>query len=157
MSNFLQPNVLQHSRLPCPSPTPEICSNSISTESTMPSNHLIFSHPLLLLSSIFPSMRVFYSELFLHIRWPSIGISASVSVLPMNIQCWFPLRLTGLISLQSKGLSGVFSSTTVQIVELISSRPRTPLCLSTGWDFPGGPMVKNSMLSMQRAQVWSWV
>jgi len=52
----------------------------------MPSNHLILCHPLLLLPSIFPSIRVFSNELILHIRWPSTGVSASASVLPMNIQ-----------------------------------------------------------------------
>ena len=69
---------------------------------------LILCHPLLLLPSIFPSIRVFSNESVLCIRLPKycIGVSASASILPMNIQDWFPLRLTGLISLQSKGLSG---------------------------------------------------
>ena len=80
----------------------------------MPSNHLILCHPLALLLSVFPSIRVFSSELALHIRWPNIGASASASFLPMNIWGWFPLGLTYLISLRSKGLSTVFSSTTVQ-------------------------------------------
>ena len=71
----------------------------------MPSNYLILCHPLLLPPSIFPSIRVFSNESALHIRWQSIGVSASASVLPMNIQDWFPLGLTGLISLWSKGLS----------------------------------------------------
>ena len=86
----------------------------MSIESVMPSNHLILCCPLLLLSSIFPSIRVFSNESVLRIRWPNIGVSASTSVLPMNIQDWFPLGLIGLISLQSKGLSRVFSNTTVQ-------------------------------------------
>ena len=85
-----------------------------SIESVMPSNHLILCHPLLLLPSIFPSIRVFSNESVLPIMCQSIGASASVSVLPMNIQDWFPVRLTRLISLQSKGLSRVLSSTTVQ-------------------------------------------
>ena len=85
-----------------------------STELVRPFNHLILCCPLFLLPSIFPSIRVFTSESVLRIRWPSIGVSASASVLPMNIQGWFPLGWTGWISLQSKGLSGVFSSTTVQ-------------------------------------------
>ena len=79
----------------------------------MPSNQLILCCPLSLLPSIFPSIRVSPNELDHHIRWPSIGASASASVFPMNIQDWFPLRLTGLISLQSKGLSRVFSNNTV--------------------------------------------
>ena len=76
-------------------------------------NHLIPCGPVLLLLSIFPSIRVFSSESALCIRWPSIGVSASTSVLPMNIQDW-SLGWTGWISLQSKGLSRVFFNTTVQ-------------------------------------------
>ena len=83
-------------------------------ESVMPFNHLILCHPLLLLPSTFPSIRVFSNESVLTSCGQSIGASASASVLPMNIQGWFPLGLTGLISLQSKGLSRVFSNTTVQ-------------------------------------------
>ena len=85
-----------------------------SIESVMPSNHLILCHPLLLLPSIFPSVRVFFrmSQLFAS-GGQSMGVSASASVLPVNLQGWFPLGLTGLISLQSKGLSRIFSNTTV--------------------------------------------
>ena len=79
----------------------------MSVELVMPSNHFIPWHPLLLLPSIFPSIRVFYSELVLCISWPSIGASASTSVLTMNIQDWLPLVLTGLISLQSKRLKSL--------------------------------------------------
>ena len=86
----------------------------MSIESVMLSNHLILCCPLLLLPSIFPSIRVFSNELVLHITWPNIGASTSVSVFPMNIQDWFPLGLIGLISLLSEGLSRVFSNTTVQ-------------------------------------------
>ena len=77
----------------------------MSTELVMPSNHLILCCPLLLLPSIFCSIRVFSNESALCIRWPSIG--ASASVFQMNIQDWFPLGLTSLISLQSKGLSSL--------------------------------------------------
>jgi len=80
----------------------------------MPSNHLILCCPLLLPPSIFPSIRVFSNESVFNIRSQSIAVSASVSVLPMNIQDWFPLGWTGCISLQSKELSRVFSNTTVQ-------------------------------------------
>ena len=83
----------------------------MSIKSVMPSNHLILCHPLLLLPSIFSSIRVFSNVLALG---QSIGASALASVLPMNIQDLFPLGLTGWVSLQSKGLSRVFSSTTVQ-------------------------------------------
>ena len=79
----------------------------MSIESVMSSNHLILCHPLLLLPSVFPSIRVFSNESALCIRWPKDGVSASASALPMNIQGWFPLGLTGLISLLSRGLSRV--------------------------------------------------
>ena len=85
----------------------------MSVESMMPSNHLILCRPLLLSPSIFPSIRVFSNEFFTS-GGQHIGVSASASVLSMNIQDWFSLRLTDLVSLQSKGLSGVFSNTTVQ-------------------------------------------
>ena len=78
-----------------------------------PSNQPVVCHPLLLLPSIFPSIRVFSNELAFHIRLPSYGASASASVLAMNILGWFSLGLTSLISLQSRELSRVFSSTTV--------------------------------------------
>ena len=86
----------------------------MSIKLVMPSNHLILCRHLLLLPSIFPSIRVFLNESVLRMRWPSIGISASASVLPMKTQDWSPLGWTGWISLQSKGLSRVFSNTTVQ-------------------------------------------
>ena len=74
----------------------------MSIESVMPSNHLVLCCPLLLLPSIFPSIRVFSNELALHIRWPEYW-SFSFSISPSNdIQGWFPLGLTGLISLQSR-------------------------------------------------------
>ena len=86
----------------------------MSIKSVMPSNHLALCHPLLLLPSIFPSIRVSSSESVLLIRWSKYcSFSFSIS-LPMDIQDWFPLGLTGLISLQSKRLSKVFSNTTVQ-------------------------------------------
>ena len=83
-------------------------------ESVMPSNHLVLCHPLLFLPSILPSIRVFSNESVLCIRWPKIWrFSLLALLLPMNIQDRFPLGLTGLIFLQSKGLSRVFSNTTV--------------------------------------------
>ena len=69
VTNFLQPPGLQHTRLPFPSPTPEL-TQTRSINLVMPSNHLILCHPLLLLASIFPSIRVFSSESAFHIRWP---------------------------------------------------------------------------------------
>ena len=82
MSDSLWPHGLQHARPPCPSPTHKAYSKLMSIESVMPSNHPILCHPLLLLPSIFPSIRVFSKESVLHIRWPkywsfSFGISPS--------------------------------------------------------------------------------
>ena len=76
----------------------------MSIELVMPSNHLVLCRPLLLLPSIFPSIRVFSNESILPMRWQSIGVSVSASVLPMNAQDWSPLGWTGWISFQSKGL-----------------------------------------------------
>ena len=83
-------------------------------ESVMPSNYLFLCRPLLLKPSNFPSIRVFQMSQLFASRGQSIGVSASTSVLPMNTQDWPPLGWTDWISLQSKGLSRVFSNTTVQ-------------------------------------------
>ena len=88
----------------------------MSIESVMPSSYLILSRTLLLPPSIFPSIRVFSNESALHIRWPKYGVSVSASVLSINIQDWFPLGQTGWISLQSKGLSTIFSNITVKSI-----------------------------------------
>ena len=85
----------------------------LSIESVMLSNHLILCHPLLFLPSVFPSISLFPVNRFFASDGQGIGASASISALPMNIQGWFPLGWTGLISLLSKGLWRVFSSTTV--------------------------------------------
>jgi len=114
VSDSLRPHGLQHSRLPCPSPTPGVYSNSCPlsrwchppiSSSVIPFSSHLQSFPA---SGSFP-MRQFFTS-----SGQSIGVSASASVLPMNIQDWFPLGWTGWISLQSKGLSRVFSNTTVQ-------------------------------------------
>ena len=103
---------LQHTRLPSPSPTPEACSNSCPSNQwshpTISSSVILFSSHLqsFLASGSFPVSQ------FLASGGQSIGVSASV--LPMNIQDWFPLGLTGWIYSQSKGLTRVFSNTTVQ-------------------------------------------
>ena len=122
MSDSLQPHELQHARPPCPAPTPRVhpnpcpssrwCHPAISS-SVVP----FFSCP-----QLFPALGSFpMSQLFLS-GGQSIGVSASASVLPMNIQDWFPLRLTGWISLQSKGLSRVLSNTTVQRHQFFSAQ-----------------------------------
>ena len=94
----------------------------MSIKSVMPSNHLILCYPLLLLPSIFPHIRVFSNESTLCMRWPKYWSFSFSSVLPMNLQDWFPLGLTGLISLQSKGLSRVFSNTTVHMHQFFSTQ-----------------------------------
>ena len=104
MSSSLQPHGLQHARLPCPSPTPRTYSNSCSSSRWC---HLTISSSVIPFSShlqSFPELGSFQMSQFFASRGLSIGVSASASVLPMNIQDWFPLGLTGWISLQSKGL-----------------------------------------------------
>ena len=112
-SNSLWPHELQYARPPCSSQSPGAYSNSCPLSQWC---HLTISSSVLplLLPSIFSSIRVFpMSQLFAS-GGQSIGASASALVLPMNIQDWFPLGLTGWVSLLSKGLSRVFSKTTVQ-------------------------------------------
>ena len=114
MSDSLWPHGLQHARLPCPSPTPRAyshpCSLSRWCHPTISSSVVPFSSHL----ESFPASESFQMSQFFASGGQSIGVSASTSVLPMNIQDWFPLGWTGWIPLQSKGLSRVFSNTTVQ-------------------------------------------
>ena len=93
---------LQHSRLPCPSPSPGVCPNS------SPLSWTVICYPLLLLPSVFPSIRVFPMSWLFVSDGQRIGALASASVLPMNIQVWFLFGLTSLIFLLSKGVSRVF-------------------------------------------------
>ena len=120
MSDSFRPHGPQHTRLPCPLPTPRACSDSCLLSRWC---HLTISssHPLHLLPSTIPSIRVFSSESVLRIRWPNYG-NFSFSISPMNIQDWFPLGWTGWISSQSKGLSRVYSSTTVQKHQFFSAQ-----------------------------------
>ena len=114
VSDSLWPHGLQHYRLPCPSPTPGAGSNSCPLSQwchpTISSSVIPFSSCL----QSFPASGSFPMSQFFASGGQSIGVSASASVLPMNIQDWFPLGWTGWISSQSKGLSSVFSNTTVQ-------------------------------------------
>ena len=114
MSNCLQPHRPKHARPPCPSPTPGVHSNlcplSRWCHPTISSSGVPFSSHL----QSFPASGSLQMSQFFTEDGQSIGVSASTSVLPMNTQDWFPLGWTGWISLQSKGLSRVFSSTTVQ-------------------------------------------
>ena len=113
MSNSLQPHGLQHSRLPCSSSSSRVCSNSCPVSQWC---HPTISCSVIPFSSCLQNFPA--SGSFLIMSWPFTSggrsIGASASVLLMNIQDWFPLGLTGLISLQSKRLSRVFSSTIVQ-------------------------------------------
>ena len=121
MSNSLQPHGLQHARLPCPLPTPRVYSNSCPSSwwchPTISSSVIPFS----CLQS-FPASGSFQMSQFFTSGGQMIGVSASISVLPMNIQDWFPLGWTGWISLQSKRLSRVFSNTTVQKHQFFSAQ-----------------------------------
>ena len=121
MSNSLLLHGLQHARLPCPSPSPGAYANSCPLSR--------WCHPTIS-SSVVPfssCLRSFPASGSFLMSWPfasgdqSIGASVSASILPMNIQDWFPLGLTDLISLQSKGLSRIFSNTTVQRHQFFNS------------------------------------
>ena len=110
---ILWPHGLQHARLPCQSPTPRACSNSCASSQ--------WCHPTISSSVVpftrfqsFPASGSFPMSQFFASGGQSIGASVSASILPMNTQDWFPLWLTGWISLQSKGLSRVFSNTASQ-------------------------------------------
>ena len=122
MSDSLRPHGLQHTRPPCPSPTPGVHSNSCPScgryHPTISSSVVPFPSCL---QSFLPSGSFPMSQFF-KLGGQIIGVSASASVLPMNIQVWFPLGWTGWISLQSKGLSRVFSSTTVQMHQFLGAQ-----------------------------------
>ena len=125
--NSLLPHGLQHARLNCPSqsPSPWICSNSCLLCQQC---HPTVSNPVVPVSSCPQSFQTSGFFFFFPVSWlfasggQSIRASTSASVLPMNIQCWIPLGLTGLISLLFKGLSRVFSSTTVRKHQFLSAR-----------------------------------
>ena len=112
VSNSLRPGGLQQARLPCPSLSPRICSNLCLLSWW---HHATISFSVALFSCLqsFPASGSFPMSWLFASGGQSIGASALASVLPMNIKGWFPLGLTGWISLQSKGLSRIFSSTTV--------------------------------------------
>ena len=123
VSDSLRPHGLQHTRPPCLSPTPGVYSDSRPSSQWC---HPAISSSVVPFSSClqsFPALGSFQMSQFFSSGGWSIGASASASVLPMNIQDWFPLGLTGLISLLSKGLSRVFSSTTVQKHQFVGAQP----------------------------------
>ena len=113
MSNSLRPHGLQHTRFPCPSLSPRVCLNSCLLSQWC---HLTISSSVAPFSSCpqsFPALGSFPVSQLLALSGQRIGASASTSVLPMLVQGWFPLELTGLNYFQSKGLSRFFSSTTI--------------------------------------------
>ena len=123
VSHFLPPLGLQNARLPCPSESPSACSNSCSLSQwwnpTISSSVLPFSSHL----QSFPASGGLLMSWLFTSGGQSIGASASALVLSMNIQDWFPLGWTGWISLQSKGLSRVFSNTTVHKHQFFGAQP----------------------------------
>ena len=122
MSDSLQPHGLQHTRPPCPSPTPRHYPNSPPSSWRC---HPTISSSVAPFSSFpqsFPASRSFPMSQFFASGGQSIRVSASTSVLPMNTQDWSPLGWTGWITLQSKGLSRVFSNTTVQKHQFFSAQ-----------------------------------
>ena len=131
VSDSLRPNGLQRTKLPFPSPAPRACLNSCPLSQwchpTISSSVVPFSSCL----QSFPASGSFPVSLFFASGGQSIGMSASASVLPMNIQEWFPLGWAGWISLQSKGLSRVFSNTTVQKHQFFSTQLSHPY-MTTG-------------------------
>ena len=120
VSDSLQPHGLQYTRLPCPSPTPRACSNSCS--SSLWCHSTISVVPFSFCLQSFPASGSFPVSQFFTWGGQSIGVSASTSVLPMNTQNWSPSGWTGWISLQSKGLSRVFSNTTVQKYQFFNTQ-----------------------------------
>ena len=114
MSNSLRPHGLQHARLPCSSSTPRACSNSCPSSWWCHPTISFLVIPFFSCFQSFPASGSFPMSQFFSSGGQSIRVSASTSVLPMNIQDWFPLGWIGWIFLQSKGLSRVFSNTIVQ-------------------------------------------
>ena len=117
MSDSLQPHGLQHARPPCPSPTPRVYPNSRPLNQWCHPTILSSVFPFSFCLQSFPASGSFPMTQFFASGGQSIGVSASTSVLPMNTLDWFPLGWTALISLQSKGLSRVFSNTKVSILQ----------------------------------------
>ena len=125
VSDSLRPRGLQHAKLPCPSPTPGAYSNSCPSSWWYPplisSSVIPFSSHL----QSFPASGSFPVSQFFASGDQHTGVSASASIFPMNVQDWFPSRLTGFISLQSKGLSRVFSNTMVQKHQFFNTQPES--------------------------------
>jgi len=126
---------MHHAKLPCPSVSPRVCSNSYTLSWWCHPNSSSSVAPFSSCPQSFPASGSFpMSQFFTSGGW-SIGASASISVLLMDIQGWFPLGLTDLISLQSKGLSKVFSNTTVQKHQFFGTQPSYGLTLTSIHDY----------------------
>ena len=122
VSNYLWPHGLKHARPPCPSTTPRVYPNSSPLSRWCHATILSSVIPLSSCPLSFPASRSFQMSQLFTSGGQSTGVSASTSVLPMNAQDWSPLGWTGWISLQSKGLSRVFSNTTVQKHQFFSAQ-----------------------------------
>ena len=162
MSDSLWPHGLQHTRLPCPSQSPRPCSNLYPLSQWYHPTISFFVVPFSCFPS-FPASGSFPMNWFLTSGNQRIGTSASVSVLPMNIQDWFPLGFTGWISLYSKGLSRVFN-TTVQKLQFFNAQPSLwfnsqihTWLLENTWKFSCHVLVKTSLKNFEHhfASVWN--
>ena len=166
MSDSLRPHESQHARPPCPSPTPRVHSDSRPLSQWC---HPAISSSVIPFSSHlqpFPASGSLPMSQFFTSGSQSTGVSASASVLPMNIQDWFPFGWTGWISLLSKGLSSVFSNTTVQMYQLFGAQlflvQLLHPCMTTGktialtrWTFIGKIMsLLFNMLSGLEGKLW---
>ena len=158
VSDSLQPHGLQHARLPCASPNPGACSNLCSLSQCW---HLTISSFVIPFSSCLQSFPASGSFLM---RWLfAIGASASASVLPINIQDWSPCGWTCLISLQSNGLSRVFSNTTVQKHQFFDLNEINVL-IKENWErsfpFPHvriqWRLIRELLLGHAHVGIWSW-
>ena len=162
MSNSLQPHEQQHTRLPCPSLSPRVCSNSCPLSWWC---HPTISTSVITFSSCpqsFPTSGSFPMSWLFASGGYSIGASASASVLPMNIQSWFPLGLTGLISVQSKGLSNIFYRTTIRKHQFFGVQPslwsNSHICTwdHLHWDQQNQKFITNSRIFSPRCLNW-WI
>ena len=150
MSKSVRLHKLQHARLPCASPTPGACSNSCPSSQWCHPTISSSVVPFFCLQS-FPASGSFLMSLLFASRGWSIRVSASASVLPMNMQDWFPLGLTCLMSLLFKGLSRVFSNTTVQKHQFFSAQP------SLWWKLSHPDMTTGKTIALTRWAIISKV
>ena len=160
VSDSLQPHGLQHARLPCPSPIPGACSNSMSIELVMPSYHLILFCPLLLLPPVPPSIRVFSNESALRVRWPKYW-SFSFSISPSNEHPGLiSFRMDWLDLLAVQGTLNVyislykidFSSREVSLD--CHKRKKGPITWSTGTSITTTDWLRNNHLTLRKPIYW---